>query len=268
MPVSRWSTWLKIDPARLPAFPSHADVAGERPIGAETLGVELTVAETAALIERGHKAYRTQPNDLLLTALYGAVSRWTATDQVYIDLEGHGREPLSDDVDLSRTVGWFTSIFPVLLQGRADWDARESICGIKEQLRDIPSRGVTFGIGRYLRPARTGDDVSRALTALPRPEISFNYLGRLDQGVESRLFSLLDRSPGEGRHRDERRTHALDVVAFVQGGRLRIDWTFDRARLDTNTIRQVADAAIGALRELIDHCVSPGCRLVRRRTFR
>ncbi len=94
---------------------------------------------TRRLLQEAPAAYRTQVNDLLLTALARVVCRWSGRAEVLVRLEGHGREDLFEDIDLTRTVGWFTSLYPVRLSPRQN--LADSVKAIKEQLRAIPSRG-------------------------------------------------------------------------------------------------------------------------------
>lgn len=133
---------------------------------------------TRQLLQDAPGAYRTQVNDLLLTALARVIARWTKQEEVLVQLEGHGREELCDNVDLSRTVGWFTSMFPVRLSTAEAMDT--SIKTIKEQLRAVPNKGLGFGALRYL-----GDqEASQALAELAPPRITFNYLGQFDASFD------------------------------------------------------------------------------------
>ena len=137
-------------------------------------------------------AYRTQINDALLTALGRALAVWTGRDRVRIDLEGHGREDLFDDVDLSRTVGWFTSLFPVTLTLPAGADEGTALKAVKEQLRADPTAWLSFGALRYLDP-----EAGPPLASLPPADLLFNYLGQFDQVVAgSSLFRFAPESSG------------------------------------------------------------------------
>src|SRR5690606_37928981 len=140
----------------------------------------------------------TQINDLLLAALGRAVWRSFGMDDVVIELEGHGREDMFPGVEISRTVGWFTTTFPVRLPGGSRDDAA-LIKGVKEELRAIPARGLGFGVLRYL-----GTEAQRsALTAMAEPDIAFNYLGQFDGSVSDRLpFNTATESAGGTRSAD------------------------------------------------------------------
>ncbi|MFM9158433.1 MAG: condensation domain-containing protein, partial [Dolichospermum sp.] len=152
--------------------------------------------------------YNTQINDILLTALVQSFSQWTGADSLLIDLEGHGREELFNDVSLSRTVGWFTTIYPVFLQLGKTSDIGENLKNIKEQLRKIPNRGIGYGILRYLCQ---NIDICQQLEKLPQPQISFNYLGQFDQiQSEPILLGFAPESPGRIFSPKAARGHILD----------------------------------------------------------
>ncbi|MCP4656105.1 MAG: hypothetical protein GY856_11885 [bacterium] len=137
---------------------------------ARTVSVRLPAEETRALLDDVHRAYRTRINDLLLAALAQAVGRFRGTGTLLLDLEGHGREPLAEAVDLSRTVGWFTTLYPVLLECLDD--AGEQIKTVKERLRAVPAGGIGYGLLRYLNP-----ETAERLREQPAASLVFNYLG-------------------------------------------------------------------------------------------
>ncbi|MGW3961742.1 non-ribosomal peptide synthase/polyketide synthase [Amycolatopsis sp. NPDC005003] len=225
-----WRTALAVDPA----LPVDAP-AGDR--GTGTVTTRLDAELTRALLQDVPGVYRTQVNDVLLAALGRVLARWTGRDGVLIDLEGHGREDLFDDVDLSRTVGWFTSLYPVALRIDEDW--RALLKSVKEQLRAVPRRGVGFGALKYL----TGTAPALA------PEISFNYLGRLDGAAGS-----LDSSVGDGAGR----AHLLDVVGRVDRESLELTWYYSRDTHTAATVEKLAADLVAALGEAVAHCAEPG----------
>ena len=218
-----------------------------------TVTVALDEAETRALLHETPKAYQTQINDILLTALAQTLGYWTGAQTVRIDLEGHGREPLFEDVDLTRTVGWFTSMFPVRLELTTD-DVGEALKSVKEQLRRIPHRGLTYGLLRYL-----SDDVNvgEQLRALPRADISFNYLGQFGGSHETSVVKLAPESSGPTSSPLERRPHLIEINGSVLSGCFRLDWQYSEQIHLAATIEQLAANYIDALRGLISHCQSP-----------
>ena len=221
-----------------------------------TVSVALNAAETRALLSEVPRVFHTEINDLLLTALAQSFAGWTGRRTLLVDLEGHGREELFADLDLSRTVGWFTTIFPVLLDLRGAASPIEELKRVKEQLRGIPRRGIGYGLLRYL----SGDAQVRAqLEALPQAEVSFNYLGQLDQVLaKSELFAAARESGGAARDPRQRRRHLLEINASVAGGQLQAAWAYSTTAHRRETIEQLADGFVSALRGLIELSRTPG----------
>ncbi|MFI6685879.1 amino acid adenylation domain-containing protein [Streptomyces sp. NPDC050485] len=216
--------------------------------------VHLDRAQTRALLQRVPSVYRTQINDVLLTAL-GRVLRQWAGSPVTIALEGHGREDLFEDIDLSRTLGWFTTVYPVSLDVPAD-DWGPALKSVKERLRAVPGRGLGHGALRHLPGA---DGPSRLPADGTGPQISFNYLGQWD-GSTSQDGLVRRRLAGLGRDQapDLDRPHLMDIVAAVNDGELRIDWIHSPGNHSSATVERLAGEFLTALRELIGHCLDEG----------
>ncbi|SOY66745.1 non-ribosomal peptide synthetase [Cupriavidus taiwanensis] len=246
--LPHWQALAQVD-ASLPCDdPTGTLTIAERDAVTLTLPAELT----QALLQRAPAAYRTRVNDLLLTALARALGAWSGRAQVLIDLESHGRVAGVDDtLDLSRTVGWFTTLFPVALNGTGALDT--AIKAVKEQLRAVPGDGIGFGLLR-----RFGSSAQQvALATVPKPEVVFNYLGQLDT-------SFSDDSPwrlsgdGAGANQDPATplSHPLSVNGQVQDGELRLTLAFGRARHQAETVRRLAESLRQELEALIAHCSS------------
>ncbi|HEX8276908.1 MAG TPA: amino acid adenylation domain-containing protein [Longimicrobiaceae bacterium] len=249
--LDHWAALADARPAPLPrdgAGPNTAAAARE-------VVVALGEEETRALLQDVPAAYRTRIDDALLAALTRVLGAWTGSDEVLVEMEGHGREPLFEDVDLTRTTGWFTSIFPVRLSVPAGADEGALLRSVKEQLRAVPRRGVGFGILRWL-----GSDAVRAkLAALPGAEVSFNYLGRFDAGfADDALFRRARGDVGPAHAPEGARSHLLDVNALVTGGRLEVGWTYAEGVHSRATVERIAAEYLDALRALVAHCAAPG----------
>ncbi|HJX19630.1 MAG TPA: condensation domain-containing protein, partial [Steroidobacteraceae bacterium] len=213
-----------------------------------TVTTWLDADDTLALLQDVPAVYHTQINDVLLTALVDAFAEWTGHRTLLVALEGHGREDLFEGVDLSRTVGWFTSLFPVLLDVSAALDPGSALKSVKEQLRTVPHRGVGYGILRWL-----GRNDS---LPTPEPELSFNYLGRVD-GEGELPFRLAAEDLGALHGAANRRPHLIDISASVVDGRLLVQW-FHAARHAPATIAALAERYVASLRGLIAHCRASG----------
>ncbi|HYR10943.1 MAG TPA: amino acid adenylation domain-containing protein, partial [Longimicrobium sp.] len=237
--------------------PLPVDGTGEAQADACTLEVRLDAEETRALLREVPAAYRTQVNDVLLCALAEAVSGWTGSPRVRLALEGHGREEeVAPGADLTRTVGWFTSIYPVVLDAGEGGGPGDRLKRVKEQLRAVPARGIGYGVLRYLG---TDAELRRALAAQAEPEISFNYLGQLDGGPEADT-RLRVSGDGRGREwaRENRNRYPLAINGGIVDGCLALWWTYGEETHRRETIERLAGAYVQALRGLIAHCRQAG----------
>ncbi len=220
---------------------------------ARALEVTLAAAETQALLQEVPAAFRTQVNDSLLAALALALRRWTGGDRWLVDLEGHGREGLFADLDLSRTVGWFTTLYPVLLDLEGVDGAAEAALAVRQQLQAVPRRGIGYGLLRW-----GGDgETTRALALLPAAEVGFNYLGQLDASIAGNApFRLAAEGTGPLTAAPAR-THLLEIAAAVTGGCLRIELTYGQGVHERATVEALAEDYLDALRSLVEQSRRP-----------
>jgi len=247
--------WL--DPRRreAPALPV------DEPAGANLSGLEdeivatLSRDDTRALLQDVPAAYRSQIDDVLLTALALTLREWTQSSTLLIDREGHGREHLADDLDVSRTVGWFTSVYPLLLRLDAGDDLGRALKTVKEQLRAVPAHGIGYGLLRYLS---ADTELKQRLAAQPQARIIFNYLGQLDSVLDADgLFAASHESAGLSLDPAGERAHELDVVGSILDGRLQLSWRYSRARYRRSTLESLAARYLQHLQALIAHCREP-----------
>ncbi|MGZ9640937.1 amino acid adenylation domain-containing protein [Bacillus cereus] len=207
-----------------------------------TLGIE----ETQTLLHEVLVTHKTRIDEVLLTALGQAIVDCTNQQTVSIHLEGHGREEMIEGIDSSRTVGWFTSIYPVHLNFQGTQTPIEGLKAVKEQLRRIPNRGVDYGILCYLNKG-----------LLPfyqqKPSISFNYLGQFDQVfsrdslfMQETGFTFLDHAP------DSKPSHLIDVIGMVKDEKLHFVWMYSREQFSKLKIQLIADGMLRHLRQLIN----------------
>ncbi|WP_430182774.1 amino acid adenylation domain-containing protein, partial [Paenibacillus jamilae] len=215
----------------------------------DTVTMQLTEEETVQLLKQAHHAYSTEVNDLLLTALGMTLYAWTGHESIFINLEGHGRESIIPDIDISRTVGWFTSQYPVLLNIGEKSDVSRRIKQVKEGLRQIPHKGIGYSIWRYL--SKTGQKGGH-----PEPQVNFNYLGEFDQDLQN---SDIHTSPySSGRDFSDRieLKSALDVGGMVTGGRLELKIKYNSKAFCKDTIEDLVHLLKKNLQEVIRHCIS------------
>ncbi|WJM89444.1 non-ribosomal peptide synthase/polyketide synthase [Pseudomonas brenneri] len=242
-----WQAALADAPADLPC--DHLQGGLSNALG-QKVSVTFDAQLTRQLLQEVPAAYRTQVNDLLLTALARVIARWSGEQSVLIQLEGHGREELFEDIDLTRTLGWFTSLFPVKLTPAQDLAG--SIKAVKEQLRAVPGKGLGFGVLRYLGEPQ----VQAILAELPAPRITFNYLGQFDaQFDDGALFVPATEKSGVAQDEQAPLANWLSIEGQVYGGELSLQWTFSSELHERATIERVAEDYRQELTALIGHCL-------------
>ncbi|WP_373690630.1 amino acid adenylation domain-containing protein [Desmonostoc muscorum] len=247
--------WLNESRAAVPPMPVDYTQGANTVEAASAVTVSLNEAQTRALLQDVPKAYNTQINDVLLTALALVLSRWTNSSSVLFNLEGHGREDIIDGVDLSRSIGWFTTIFPVLLELGATENPADALKSVKEQLRAIPNKGIGYGLLRYLSQDA---EIAAQLQALPQAEISFNYLGQFDQLINtSSWMQPASESAGHSHSLQNNRAHLLDINSVITEERLQINWAYSKNIHQHATIESLAQEFVKTLLGLIAHCSSP-----------
>ncbi len=200
--------WKDIDSRRKDIFPG-IDITNK--IEKSASSISLSKEDTEMLLSKTNQAFNTQINDILLTALTRAISKWSGETIIPIELESHGRSERFEDMDLSRTIGWFTSIYPVVLETTGSGDIGVDIISVKESLREIPDNGIGYGIYKYLTPDPSLDNDKES-------EILFNYLGQFDADMDTDLFGMASESTGKSVSSESHCTHKLNFNGMVALG--------------------------------------------------
>ncbi|WP_258038546.1 condensation domain-containing protein, partial [Streptomyces sp. FM008] len=248
--------WQGVGEAAATALPVDLPGGGNTMADQATVEVALDAEETAALLHQVPEVYRTRTDDVLLTALARTLRTWTGRGRTAVAVEGHGREELFADVDLTRTVGWFTSIYPVALTLPEGDDPGAALKSVKEQLRAVPDRGIGYGVLRHLVPGGGGSP----LASLPEPQLSFNYHGRFDAEAAPGAGPLRRALPplGQDHHPGEERAHLIDVTGIVGGdGVLSFTWAYSAGLHHAATVERLARDFTAELRALVGHCGRP-----------
>ena len=249
------SHWLQ-GPLQVKPLPEDYQKGDNTVASARDVEVELSVEDTQALLKEVPATYRTQINEVLLTALVNSLARWTNSTSQLIDLEGHGREDLFEDIELTRTIGWFTTIFPLWLTLGTDAAHGDALKSIKEQMRRIPHRGIGYGVLRYLSE---DPGIKQKLADLSQAQVSFNYLGQFasdtvdDADIEADNI-MPTKSSGLTRSLRGSRHYLLEINGRVEKGQLRLCWTYSENYHNRETIKALANDFIASLQSLIRHC--------------
>ncbi|MGC5773688.1 amino acid adenylation domain-containing protein [Paenibacillus pabuli] len=246
------SYWRQIESQNIKVLPKSGLFEGTATVSDNmSYSFKLSAAETGQLLGKVHKVYNTEINDILLAALGRAVREWTGEDNVLICLEGHGREDIMKNVNISRTVGWFTSIYPVVLNIPGSADISYHIKSVKENLRRIPNKGIGYGILRYLGENRLEEEMQFRL----EPEIKFNYLGQFDNDVNTELFGASDVPYGQTVSPEAEREVALNITGLVEDGCLAMSIDYNLAEYTGTEVSLLGGRFKTQLMEIIKHCM-------------
>ncbi|MBW4428340.1 MAG: amino acid adenylation domain-containing protein [Nostoc desertorum CM1-VF14] len=244
------SYWLETLPKQANPLPVDYPQGINTEYSSHTVSRFLNEKETHVLL-REFPIYDTQAQEVLLASLLCAMSRWTGESSLLLNFLGHGREEILEYVDVSRTVGWFTSIYPMFLDmGNGD-TLEDTLRMVKHQIQRIPNRGIGYGIVRYL----TSDiQVAQKLRSLPQPEVAFNYFGQVDFSQAS-LFQFAPESPGTIRQKQGNRPHLLDVIGVISEDRLEMNFIYSENIHRQSTIESLAEYFMETVRSLISSIV-------------
>ncbi len=242
-----WLAQVEGGRCRLPVDRNVGEEANTE-ASARTMSVSLDPTETRALLSEVPAALGSRIDEILIAALVRVLSRWMSAPSVLVDVESHGREELFDDVDLSRTIGWFTAMYPVRFPLDPTADPIASLREVRDRLRRVPRGGIGYGLLRYV----CGDhEASARLAVAPGAELNFNYLGQFDQMASPRSFLRIQRkSCGPDAPPSRRRSHGLEVVGIVRGGVLEVDWTYSESIHERHTIEELAGRYLTELRDI------------------
>ncbi|AUS26695.1 bacitracin synthetase [Paenibacillus polymyxa] len=240
--------WQEVEQGVYEPLPKDESPSHSLNKDSELMTVTWTAQETEQLLKQAHRAYNTDMNDLLLTALGLAIHRWAGIERVLVNLEGHGRESILPELDITRTVGWFTTQFPVVLDMSVGQDLSQRIKQVKEGLRRIPQKGIGYGMLRYLSAAC---EQERFVT---EPEISFNYLGQFDQDMQNQSIGVSPYASGAELSAHAARSHTLDLNGLISEGQLQLTISYSHQEYRRDTMEQLAEALRTSLQEIIAHC--------------
>lgn len=206
----------------------------------------LTREETALLLEKANVPYNTRINDLLLAAMGPALNNTFGVRKTAVLLEGHGRENVVSDIDVTRTVGWFTSVFPVVVSATSsDWGRQ--IVETRDTLRGIPNNGIGYGILRELA-------ASPELVNFPEPKIIFNYLGQFDADIQASTFTVSGESSGDAMSAEDSAPQALSFLSMVADKQLSVTLTCDEHAVDPADASFLLAQYKWCLQQILSHC--------------
>ncbi|PEF71808.1 non-ribosomal peptide synthetase, partial [Bacillus pseudomycoides] len=236
--------WNEIENVKTYSLPVNKEKNGEL----EYASITFSLLETERLLQSVHQAYHTNINDILLTALGMTLQEWTDNSCFLVHLEGHGREDIGKAINVSRTIGWFTSIYPVILKTNSLKYIGNEIKRTKEMLRKVPNKGIGYGVIKYLMKNDNKTDHSQ----LP---ILFNYLGQFDQDINNIVFQPSTMSVGKPISPTLVRKYILEITGVVTEKQLTVRFDFNSGLLHTITVENLAEIYRQNVLKVIEHCM-------------
>lgn len=250
------SFWKNIEDTHQTPLPRDFDISERTQEQTNTLSITLDRDYTDKLLGDVNFAYNTEINDTLLAALGLALKEWTGGSTFKINMEGHGREPFGD-MNITRTVGWFTSIYPVLLDVTKHSDYKDDeklayhIKNTKENLRRIPNKGLGYGILKNAGLLENSDIGGIS----SKPYINFNYLGQFGSEKDDNSFTVSHLSMGRSMSKNMNRFFELDINGVISEGELEISVSYSKNEYVYDTVLKLAEAYKKYLMDIVDHCV-------------
>ncbi|ASB53342.1 Plipastatin synthase subunit [Bacillus velezensis] len=254
--------WREIEHYETESLPyEQADLSQTPAKKRNTVSFTLTESETDALLKDVHSAYNTDTQDVLLASAVLAIQKWSPRHALKIALEGHGRQSEQAGADISRTVGWFTSIYPVLFRSGAyepleEYEIR-TLKTVKDTLRRIPDKGNGYGVLKYLTPPKLA-----GMTFGKAPEISFNYLGQFDapggnpaETEQPDAFQFSPLGGGDDVTDTWKREQSLEISAIAAKGRMTVSISYETERFRQDTIERLSESCRYYLLKLSEHCL-------------
>ncbi|MGA4833518.1 amino acid adenylation domain-containing protein, partial [Bacillus velezensis] len=255
--------WREIEHYETESLPyEQADLSQTPAKKRNTVSFTLTESETDALLKDVHSAYNTDTQDVLLASAVLALQKWSPRHALKIALEGHGRQSEQAGADISRTVGWFTSIYPVLVRSGVyepleEYEIR-TLKTVKDTLRRIPDKGNGYGVLKYLTPPKLA-----GMTFGKAPEISFNYLGQFDapggspaETEQPDAFQFSPLGGGDDVTDTWKREQSLEISAIAAKGRMTVSISYETERFRQDTIERLSESCRYYLLKLSEHCLS------------
>ena len=249
--------WKELESRPAEPIPTDFQVGDNLAGDTHRRSFQLETEPTRQLLTRANEPFSTETNDLLLTALASGIQKTFRIDRICLDLEGHGREDLFSQIDISRTVGWFTSVYPVLFDlsprnPHEDASLSHRIIQVKEYLRNIPNRGIGYGILKYLTHPQNKQDIQFNLN----PTVSFNYLGQFDSDIANLAFEVAKESTGPDQSPRSQQPYQLVVTCSVSQNRLELSVTFNKNQYKPQTIDLLLENVRSGLLGIVEHCIS------------
>ena len=216
----------------------------------KNMDIQLTISDdnTYSLLHDSNRAYNTQIQDLLLAALAMTIKSWKQKDIAVFDLESHGRENLYEETDVTRTIGWFTSIYPVVIPVDDVNDIKKNIIKVKEIIKKVPKSGIGYGLLKYV--------LKDPAFQTARPKICFNYLGVVSEAKRDNKFVTSSLQGGKEIGPKYKSDYYLEINCQVINNKLEISFSCSELEFNETDAKQLAQDYKMNLLKIMNHCMT------------
>jgi len=240
--------WNRIDNTVIEMLPIDYEINENRQGDTNIASMDLAEEDTDRLLGQVNAAYNTKTIEILIAALVLSMREWAKVSMLAINMEGHGREEIISDLNVARTIGWFTSSYPVILDIAKSEDISYQIVNVKEGLSGVPNKGICYGILKYITSIE-----NKKFSLKLKPQINFNYLGQFNQNTDE--FILLNTRVGSIISLNSKRTHMLDINCIILNGRLNVSFAYNRLQFKEETMQRLVEAYKKNLTRIMIHCL-------------
>ena len=248
--------WERVCNENVPALPNDKAYSASVINADSSKSFYLDKAFTEQLLTNVHEVYNSEINDILLTGLGLAVYDVFGVSKTAVHLEGHGREDIIDGIDIGRTVGWFTTIYPFILDVSTTDNQLENLVKVKESLRKVPNKGIGYGILKYL---------AEGFETILTPSILFNYLGDFGKNagdLEHPVFEFATEDIGPNSSPENSEGVLLNISGMMVLGQLNITINYPCEAYEHDTIEQLAGSYQNHLQNLIKELSTTADRFI------
>jgi amino acid adenylation domain-containing protein/non-ribosomal peptide synthase protein (TIGR01720 family) len=244
--------WQELEAMEIPPLEKDLPAKSNHKKDEVSQSFKIPQKETQLLVTKVNNAFGTEVNDILLTALGLSVNKTFGNQRLLVAMEGHGREDILDRVDTGRTIGWYTSIYPLVLEISPGHDLARRIKETKETLRRVPDKGIGYGILEYL----TKEENKKKIRFKLKPQVTFNYLGQFDADIRQRSFAIAKESCGNAVSKEGQRTSDIEISGIITAGQLVVTAAYNKTHYKPETVQTFLDNYKQGLLDTISFCAS------------
>lgn len=235
----------------------YTEIKGKATLAKRLIGnmekcqIELSDQLTLDLLQKVNKPYNTETKHVLIAAIGMAINKvFNVEDNTRILLEGHGREELFDNIDLSRTVGWFTSLYPVILDLSIVDSIQAMLMKTKDNINNIPNNGIGYGLWKYMKQEGNAHATDKC------EEISFNYLGELDNNLGNELFSISKIKNDSDQSKNMCMLAKFEITAAIYNKCMRLEIAYDKNEFTQSEAQRFLSSIVRFIKDIVKYCSS------------